>query len=100
MGQCQTGRHRPHETKHFDFQCDFADRLIRLILAFSIRVSHLFSPSTLTPAKSAGVFPRFMLSITEEMEKALEKERKKRMLGTIPETARVILGEYLAKLEG
>lgn len=38
---------------------------------------------------------RFMLSITEEMEKALEKERKKRMLGTIPETARVILGEYL-----
>ena len=43
---------------------------------------------------------RFMLSITEDMEKTLEKERKKRMLGTIPETARVILGEYLAKLEG
>ena len=40
---------------------------------------------------------RFMLSITEEMEKALEKERKRRMLGTIPEAARVILGEYLAK---
>jgi len=39
---------------------------------------------------------RFMLSITEEMERALERERKKRMLGTIPETARVILGEYLA----
>jgi hypothetical protein len=39
---------------------------------------------------------RFMLSITEEMEKALEKERRKRMLGTIPETARVVLGEYLA----
>jgi hypothetical protein len=39
---------------------------------------------------------RFMLSITEDMEKALEKERKKRMLGTIPETARVVLGEYLA----
>lgn len=39
---------------------------------------------------------RFMLSITDEMEKALEKERKRRMLGTIPETARVILGEYLA----
>jgi hypothetical protein len=42
---------------------------------------------------------RFMLSITEEMERALEKERKKRMLGTIPETARVILGEYLARTE-
>jgi hypothetical protein len=40
---------------------------------------------------------RFMLSITKEMEKALEKERKQRMLGTIPETARVILGEYLAR---
>ena len=37
---------------------------------------------------------RFMLSITEEMGKALEKERKKRMLGTIPETARVILGNH------
>ena len=39
---------------------------------------------------------RFMLSITDEMEKALERERKKRMLGSIPETARVIIGEYLA----
>lgn len=42
---------------------------------------------------------RFMLSITEEMQKALEKELKKRMRGTIPETARVILGEYLARSE-
>jgi hypothetical protein len=40
---------------------------------------------------------RFMLSITDEMEKALERERKKRMLGSIPETARAIIGEYLAK---
>jgi hypothetical protein len=39
---------------------------------------------------------RFMLSITEEMEKALEKERKKRMLSSIPETARAVIGEYLA----
>jgi len=39
---------------------------------------------------------RFMLSITDDMEKALEKERKKRMLSSIPETARVIIGEYLA----
>ena len=30
---------------------------------------------------------RFMLSITEDMERALEKERKRRMLGSIPETA-------------
>ena len=39
---------------------------------------------------------RFMLSITEEMEKALERERKRRMLSSIPETTRVILGEYIA----
>ena len=39
---------------------------------------------------------RFTLS-SEEMEKALERERKKRMLDSIPETARVIISEYLAK---
>jgi len=38
---------------------------------------------------------RFMLSITEEMEKALEKERKERMLPSISEAVRVILGEHL-----
>jgi hypothetical protein len=42
---------------------------------------------------------RFMLSITEDMEKALERERKKRMLGSIPETARVIIGEYFSSHE-
>ncbi len=42
---------------------------------------------------------RFMLSITEEMENALDREREKRMLGSIPETARVILGEYLTKVD-
>jgi len=36
-----------------------------------------------------------MLTITEEMEKELEKERKRRMLDSIPETARMILSEYL-----
>jgi hypothetical protein len=39
---------------------------------------------------------RFMLSITGEMEKALETERKKRLLDSIPETVRVILSEYLS----
>jgi hypothetical protein len=42
---------------------------------------------------------RFTLSISEEMERALEKERKKRMLDSIPEMARVIISEYLAKQE-
>jgi len=39
---------------------------------------------------------RFMLSMTGEMEKALEVERKRRMLDSIPETVRVILSEYLS----
>jgi hypothetical protein len=38
---------------------------------------------------------RFMLSITEDMERALERERKKRMLDSIPETVRMILSENL-----
>ena len=37
------------------------------------------------------------VSITEEMEKRLEVERKKRALDSIPETIRYILSDYLAK---
>ena len=37
------------------------------------------------------------ISITEEMEKRLEVERKKRALDSIPETIRYILSDYLAK---
>jgi hypothetical protein len=37
------------------------------------------------------------VSITEEMEKRLEIERKKRALDSIPETIRYILSDYLAK---
>lgn len=40
---------------------------------------------------------RLLVSVPEEMEKALEKERKERMLETIPEVIRVILSEYLRK---
>ncbi len=40
---------------------------------------------------------RFMVSIPEEMERVLEKERKERMLETVPEVIRVILSEYLRK---
>ncbi len=39
---------------------------------------------------------RYMLSVTEEMEKKLEQERKKRLLDSIPETVRMILSEYLS----
>lgn len=37
------------------------------------------------------------ISITEEMEKRLELERKKRALDSIPETIRYILSDYLSK---
>lgn len=40
---------------------------------------------------------KYNLSITEEMEKRLEAERKKRLLDSIPETVRVILSEYLSR---
>lgn len=40
---------------------------------------------------------KIMISVPDEMEKALEKERKERLLETIPETIRVILSEYLRK---
>ncbi len=53
------------------------------------------------PAFSAGVWSfraePYMFSITEEMEKKLEQERKRRLLDTIPETVGMILSEYLSK---
>jgi hypothetical protein len=36
-----------------------------------------------------------MISVSEEMAKRLEEERKKRLLDSIPETIRVILSDYL-----
>jgi metal-responsive CopG/Arc/MetJ family transcriptional regulator len=43
---------------------------------------------------------KIMVSMTDEMVKALEEERKKRKLSSIPEVARQILGEYLSKKSG
>ena len=40
---------------------------------------------------------KIMLALPEEMIRILEKERKERYLQTIPETIRVILGEYFRK---
>ncbi|MGB9002537.1 MAG: hypothetical protein WCC52_01860 [Nitrosotalea sp.] len=40
---------------------------------------------------------RILVSVPEEMEKVLEKERKERMLETVAETIRVILSEDLRK---
>jgi hypothetical protein len=40
---------------------------------------------------------KYNVAITEQLEAALERERKKRMLDSIPETMRVILSEYLSK---
>lgn len=40
---------------------------------------------------------KYNVAITEQMEDALEKERKKRMLDSIPETIRYIVSDYLAR---
>lgn len=40
---------------------------------------------------------KIMVSMTQEMVDALEKERKKRKLSSIPEVVRQILGEHLVK---
>jgi len=43
---------------------------------------------------------KFTMSIPNSMYEALEKERKKRRLGTIQETIRFILAEYLKEKNG
>jgi len=40
------------------------------------------------------VMQKIMVSMSDEMVKALEQERKARKLETIPETVRSVLGEY------
>jgi hypothetical protein len=42
---------------------------------------------------------RIMLSVSDEMLKALEQERKARKLETIPEAVRAVLGEYFKAKE-
>ena len=42
---------------------------------------------------------RVMLSVSDEMLKALEGERKARKLETVPEAARAVLGEYFKAKE-
>lgn len=37
---------------------------------------------------------KVMLSLTKEMLNSLEEERKKRLLDSVPETIRAIIGEY------
>ena len=37
---------------------------------------------------------KVMVSLSDEMLKALEQERKARKLETVPETVRSVLGEY------
>ncbi len=39
---------------------------------------------------------KIMVSMTQEMVDALEKERKKRKLDSLPETIRVILSNYVS----
>ncbi len=40
---------------------------------------------------------KYTVAMTEELEKRLEAERKKRALDSIPETIRYIVSDYLSK---
>ena len=42
---------------------------------------------------------KIMLSVSDEMFRALEGERKERKLETIPEAIRAVLGEYFKNKE-
>jgi len=44
-----------------------------------------------------AMMKKYTLAITEEMEKKLEVERKRRLLDSIPETVRVILSEFFSR---
>lgn len=37
---------------------------------------------------------KYMVSVPSEMEKALEREQKERLVETVPETIRMILSDY------
>lgn len=45
------------------------------------------------------VMQKIMVSMSDEMVKALEAERKARKLETIPEAVRAVLGEYFKRKE-
>lgn len=40
---------------------------------------------------------KYNVSISEELEREIEKERKRRYLDSIPETMRVLLSEHMAE---
>lgn len=43
---------------------------------------------------------KIMVSMTEEMVKALEKEHKVRAIATVPEVVRIIVSDYLKMKSG
>ena len=43
---------------------------------------------------------KIMVSMTEEMVKALEQERKARKIATVPEVVRIIVSDYLKMKAG
>jgi metal-responsive CopG/Arc/MetJ family transcriptional regulator len=40
---------------------------------------------------------KLTVAMTDEMYNELDNERKRRRLGTVAETARVVIGDYLAR---
>ncbi len=48
-----------------------------------------------------GMMKRYNVSISQELEKEIERERKKRYIETVPEMMRILLSEHMAeKKEG
>jgi hypothetical protein len=48
-----------------------------------------------TLKRQKSMAKKFTMSLPDSMNKAIEKEREKRKLGTVQETIRFILAEYL-----
>ncbi len=47
--------------------------------------------------KAIGMMKKYNISISDELEKEIEKERKKRFFDSVPETIRVLLSEHMAE---
>lgn len=44
-----------------------------------------------------GMMKRYNVSISEELDREIEKERKKRYIETVPEMMRILLSEHMAE---
>ena len=45
----------------------------------------------------ASIMKKYNVSISDELEKEIERERKKRYIETVPEMMRILLSEHMAE---